>query len=93
MESHAATVTLYDGLGSDRVRKVTMNEIKSRFFLLGLRAGAALQMFLVLLALVLSSTDVMQRLSQLYYPLFRALFLLSLFGVLFGLLLLSLIHI
>lgn len=85
-----ASVTLYDGLGSDKLQEVSVATLKWRFFALGLRAGVALQMFLVCVSLVLlqaSSGGAMHQLSSLYYPLFRALFLLSLFGVLFGLLL------
>jgi len=83
----APTVTILDGLGTEEAREVGVDTLKWRFFELGLRSGIALQMFLMCLVLGLSGNDAINELSALYYPLFRGCFLLSFFGVLFGLLL------
>ena len=79
-ERQPASLTLYDGLGTATVREISVASLKSRFFTLGLRAGSALQMFVVCLGLVLfqgTNRGAIDQLSALYYPLFRALFLLS----------------
>ena len=81
------TTTIYDGLGSDEVREITVADLKWRFFALGLQLGIALQMFFICTVLVVlqaSNEGAIERLSRLYYPLFRALFLLSFFGILFA---------
>ena len=61
--------------------------LKWRFFSLGMRTGINLQMFVMCLLVTLSHNEAIDELSQLYYPLFRGCFLLSFFGILFGLLL------
>lgn len=83
----AATVTLYDGLGTDEVQEVDVDSLKWRFFEMGMRIGIALQMLLMCLLLMLSANEAILELSGLYYPLFRGVFLLSFFGVLFALML------
>ena len=82
----APTLTVLDGLGTDVVAEIDVDTLKWRFFELGLLAGIALQMFAVSLVLILAANDAINELSALYYPLFRGCFLLSFFGVLFGLL-------
>jgi len=81
------TVTVLDGLGSDEAREVSVDTLKWRFFELGLRSGLSIQMFIMCVLLIASANAAIDELSVLYYPLFRGCFLLSFFGVLFGLLL------
>ena len=59
-----ASRTVYDGLGSDEVREVTVTTLKWRFFALGLRAGIALQMFLFCLGLVLLQSSSNQAIDR-----------------------------
>ena len=87
MVKSAPTLTVLDGLGTDEIREIHVDTLKWRFFELGLRSGISLQMFAVAAVLILSANDAINELSSLYYPLFRGCFLLSFFGVLFGLLL------
>ena len=64
--------------------------LKSRFFMLGLLTGVALQQFLLCILIMSASHDVhssVEELSGLYYPLFRAIFLFSWFGCMYGVLL------
>ena len=82
-----ATEKILDGLGSEELHEDSVADLKWRFFSLGLQLGAALQMFFIVLVLVLlqaSNEGALHQLSQLYYPLFRVLFLLSFFGMLFA---------
>ena len=83
----ATTATVMDGLGTEEAHAVEVDLLKWRFFELGLRSGIAIQMLFMCLLVLLSANDAIDELSGLYYPLFRGVFLLSLFGVLFGLLL------
>ena len=78
---------ILDGLGSSALREVSVDTLKSRFFVLGLQAGVALQMLAISVLMVASSSDAVVELSGLYYPLFRGIFLLGFFGILYGLLL------
>jgi hypothetical protein len=80
-------VTVFDSLGTDSVQEVDVDSLKWRFFELGVRAGIALQMLFMCVLLMLSANEAIDELSGLYYPLFRGLFLLSFFGVLFALML------
>jgi len=84
-----ASLKLYDGLGSDRVREITVDRLKWAFFSLGLRAGVASTLFVLLVGFVIagSETASVEAIAALYYPLFRAMLLLSYFGILFGVLL------
>ena len=50
---HRATVSIYDGLGSDTLREISVGDLKWRFFTLGLQLGVALQMFAMCIVLVL----------------------------------------
>jgi len=85
--ANEATVTVFDSLGTDSVQEVDVDSLKWRFFELGVRAGIALQMLFMCVLLMLSANQAIDELSGLYYPLFRGLFLLSFFGVLFALML------
>jgi hypothetical protein len=49
-----ARVTVLDGMGSEKERLVTVDELKNRFFILGLQTGFALQMFVM--AVVMMAT-------------------------------------
>ncbi len=83
-----ATVTVYDSLGTDKVQEVDVDSLKWRFFELGVRVGIALQMlFICVLLMIPPKNEAISELSGLYYPLFRGVFLLSFFGVLFALML------
>ena len=84
-----ASLKLYDGLGSDQVREITVDRLKWAFFSLGLRAGVASTLFVLLVGFVIagSETASVEAIAALYYPLFRAMLLLSYFGILFGVLL------
>lgn len=83
-------VTVMDGLGTDELREVTMDELKSRFFVLGIQVGIALQMFVVSVLIMLTAYDddsgsgAIHELSAVYYCLFRALFLICFFFSCYG---------
>jgi hypothetical protein len=84
------TVTVYDSLGTDLVQAVNVDSLKWRFFALGVRVGIALQMLLMcVLLMIAQKNEAVSELSGLYYPLFRGVFLLSFFGVLFAMMLFS----
>ena len=84
--ANISTVTIYDSLGTDSVQKINVDQLKWRFFELGVRVGIALQMlFMCVLLMIPEKNDAIDELSGLYYPLFRGVFLLSFFGVLFAL--------
>ena len=85
--STAPTSTVFDTLGTGELKEINMDTLKLRFFGLGLRAGIAIQMLLMCVLLMLSANDAVYELCSLYYPIFRGCFLVSLFGVLFALLL------
>ena len=85
--SVTAAETVLDSLGTDELQEVNVDSLKWRFFEMGIRVGIALQMLLMCLLLILSSNEAIDELSKLYYPLFRGVFLLSFFGVLFALML------
>jgi hypothetical protein len=80
-------VMVVDSLGTEKASEVDVDTLKWLFFSLGMRTGINLQMFVMGLLVTLSSNEAIDELSKLYYPLFRGSFLLSFFGVLFGLLL------
>jgi len=67
---------------------VTVAELKSRFFHLGLQVGAASQMFLASCVIMAFAYDdqsgAIFELSAVYYPLFRALFFITFFSCLYG---------
>ncbi len=84
---YAGSETVFDGLGTETAQEIKVDTLKWRFFSLGLHSGANIQMFITCLLIILSANEAIEELSELYYPLFRGSFLLSLFGVLFGLLL------
>lgn len=86
-KNETAAETVLDSLGTDELREVTIDSLKWRFFEMGIRVGIALQMLLMCLLLILSSNEAVDELAKLYYPLFRGVFLLSFFGVLFALML------
>ena len=48
------TATVLDGMGSEKERLVSVDELKNRFFILGLQTGFALQMFVM--AVVMMAT-------------------------------------
>ena len=84
-------VTVMDGLGTDELREVTVDELKSRFFSLGMQVGIALQMFVISVLIMLTAYDdesgsggVIHELSSVYYSLFRALFLICFFFSCYG---------
>ena len=86
----AATITVMDSLGHDEQREVSVDDLKSRFFMLGLQTGLALQQFVLCIVIVVASQDpqsAADELSGLYYPLFRGIFLFTWFGVMYGVLL------
>ena len=85
--AEAGAQTLLDSMGTDALQEVSVDALKWRFFEMGIRVGVALQMLFMCLLLILSANEAIDELSQLYYPLFRGVFLLSLFGVLFALML------
>jgi len=66
-----------------------VDRLKWAFFSLGLRAGVASTLFVLLVGFVIagSETASVEAIAALYYPLFRAMLLLSYFGILFGVLL------
>ena len=85
----AVPVTILDGLGQETLQEVTVDVVKNRFFVLGLQAGLAMNMFVIstVMMVVLSDPRVsglILEFSQEYYPLFRALFLICFFGVFHG---------
>ena len=81
------TTIVFDGLGGDHIREVSVDDLKSRFFTLGLQTGVALQQFVLSVVIVVASHDEhssVEELSSLYYPLFRGLLLLTWFGCSYG---------
>eukprot|EP00966_Prymnesium_polylepis_P049466 1145056-Prymnesium_polylepis.1 len=50
-------VTVMDALGTDELREVTIDELKSRFFTLGIQVGVAVQMFVMSVMIMLSAYD------------------------------------
>ena len=82
------TETVLDSLGhGSALQEVTMDTVKWRFFSLGLQAGIALQMLAISVLMVTSSGAAVSELSNLYYPLFRGLFLVGFFASMYGMLL------
>ena len=82
-----AAETVLDSLGTDALQEISVDTLKWRFFEMGIRVGVAVQMLFMCLLLILSENEAIVELSMLYYPLFRGVFLLSFFGVLFALML------
>jgi hypothetical protein len=70
------------------LRKKFIGTIKTKFFLLGFSFGASLQSFVisVILLFVSHSDDAgpIQELSHEYYPIFRSIFMISFFFLLYG---------
>ena len=89
MQQELASVTVYDGLGADELREVSVDVLKSRFFILGLQTGIALEMCAIsaLIVVAQSAQSAVNELSSRYYPLFRGLFFLAYFSCLYGVLL------
>ena len=62
---------LLDGLGSEKPREVTVNELKGRFFILGMQVGIALQMFAFSIVIMVTAYDddtgAIYELSRVYY--------------------------
>ena len=85
--NETAPETVLDSLGTDELQEVNVDALKWRFFEMGIRVGIALQMLFMCLILILSANEAIDELSNLYYPLFRGVFLLSFFGVEFALML------
>lgn len=82
-----ARVTVLDGMGSEKERLVTVDELKNRFFILGLQTGFALQMFVmavVMMATTYQMAGATEELSSVYYTLFRGLFLACFFFSCYG---------
>lgn len=79
-ENHEAT--------QRQLRKQFMDSVKTKFFFLGFSFGASLQSFVVsvILLFVSHSNDAgpIQELSHEYYPIFRSIFLISFFFLLYG---------
>ena len=86
-ETVASAETVLDSLGTNELQEVNIDALKWRFFEMGIRVGIALQMLVMCLLLILCANEAIDELSMLYYPLFRGVFLLSFFGVLFALML------
>ena len=86
-QPEAPAETVLDSLGTDELQEVNVDALKWRFFEMGIRVGIALQMLFMCLLLILSANEAIDELALLYYPLFRGVFLLSFFGVLFALML------
>lgn len=74
---------LFDALGGEEVREVTIDELKGRFFVIGLQTGFTLNLFLMSILLMSTTyndrTGAIHELSNVYYPLFRCLFLFCFF--------------
>ena len=51
------TATVLDGMGSEKERLVSVDELKNRFFILGLQTGFALQMFVMAVRAFACSTQ------------------------------------
>eukprot|EP00928_Gymnodinium_smaydae_P098492 TRINITY_DN9171_c0_g2_i5.p1 TRINITY_DN9171_c0_g2~~TRINITY_DN9171_c0_g2_i5.p1 ORF type:complete len:501 (+),score=29.46 TRINITY_DN9171_c0_g2_i5:117-1505(+) len=84
--SEGPTLTVLDGLGGD-VHEVSLDTVKSSFFLLGMQVGMGLQMFAVatlVLFLAQPGSGVLSVLAETYYPLFRACFYVCLFFSCYG---------
>ena len=82
-----ARTTVLDGMGSEKERLVTVDELKNRFFILGLQTGFALQMFVmavVMMATTYQMAGATEELSSVYYTLFRGLFLACFFFSCYG---------
>ena len=81
--------TVLDTMGHEHAGEVLIDTLKSRFFALGLQAGIALNCFVVSVAVMVVSYDprsgAIYVLSGSYYPLYRALLLISVFGCCHGL--------
>ena len=82
--------TVLDTMGHEHAGEVLTDTLKSRFFALGLQAGIALNCFVVSVAvMVVSHADprsgAIYVLSGSYYPLYRALLLISCLGCRHGL--------
>ena len=82
-----AGATVLDGMGSEKERLVSVDELKNRFFILGLQTGFALQMFvmaIVMMATTYRMVGATEELSSVYYTLFRGLFLACFFFSCYG---------
>lgn len=71
------------GHGEDEAREVGVDELKGRFFIIGLQTGFTLNLFAMSILLMASAyserTGAIFELSKVYYPLFRMLFLFCFF--------------
>ena len=79
--------TVLDGMGKEQERLVPVDELKNRFFILGLQTGFALQMFVmavVMMAATYQLQGAIEELSSVYYTLFRGLFLACFFFTCYG---------
>lgn len=90
-EAAAAEAEELNELNQRALRKKYMDSVKNKFFFLGFSFGASLQSFIVsvILLFVSHSNDAgpIQELSHEYYPIFRCIFLISFFFLLYGCLL------
>ncbi|KAL1519049.1 hypothetical protein AB1Y20_003317 [Prymnesium parvum] len=79
---------LMDGLGNEKPREVTVDELKARFFVLGTQVGIAVQMFVFSVVIMVlaydDATGAIYELSTIYYPLFRGLFMICFFFCCYG---------
>lgn len=81
-------VMVLDTMGGPVAREVTTNQLKERFFILGMQAGVAFQMFImsaiIMVVITSGSESSIEELSRVYYPLFRGLFFISFFVSCYG---------
>ncbi|KAL1510925.1 hypothetical protein AB1Y20_005754 [Prymnesium parvum] len=89
--AYEVPVTILDGLGQEQVQEVTVDVLKNRFFMLGLQTGMAMQMLVIAMLMMMlfyghatMASSAILEFSGEYYPLYRALFLVCLFGALHG---------
>ena len=90
VDLHVVPRKILDTVGHERPRLVSVDEIKVRFFSLGLQTGFGLQMFLmsaVLMAAAQRQGGPMYEFALGYYPLFRGLFLICFFCSCYGIVL------
>ena len=88
-------MSVMDGLGTSELREVTIDELKGRFFTLGLQVGVATQLFVISVVIMLVATDegegtfqpAVYELFAVYYCLFRAIFLACFFFCCYGMVL------
>ena len=82
-----ASVTVLDGMGGETQREVSVNQLKNRFFQLGLQTGFALQMFTMAVVMMFAcyhGVGAIEELSRVYYTIFRGLFLVCFFFSCYG---------